>query len=115
MSSKNVEFLLLLKLRDGAQMMADAANEFLETFAPKEQQTAVLEEKFNLKYQDQIGEKLGEYQTADWKANIPEKFQTALNILTQSNATIANRYKGTGYAYAYWIYHDRVFRIKIKP
>jgi hypothetical protein len=38
--SKQVEFLV--KLRDGAQMIADAANEYLETLAPpgvKEEKT----------------------------------------------------------------------------
>ncbi len=32
MSSKQVEFLV--KLRDGCQMIADAANDYVETFAP---------------------------------------------------------------------------------
>jgi len=77
---------------------------------------AVLEQTFTiLTYEKQTGDKLGEYETATKKNNLPEKFQSAYNILKQSNATIAHRYHGKDYSYSYWIYgEDRIFRQKFR-
>lgn len=110
----------LVKLRDGATMIADAAQERLERMAPtateEKQVPVVLEQTFSiLTYEKQTGDKLGEYETATKKNNIPEKFQSAYNILKQSNATIAHRYHGKDYSYSHWIYgEDRIFRQKLK-
>ena len=116
MDRKQIEFLV--KLRDGAQMIADSTNEFLESLVPSETQeerTAVIETTFTtLKFEPQKGEKLGAYETAYKKSNIPDKFQCAFNILSKSNAIISNRYYGTRYACGYWIYNDRIFRQKLK-
>ena len=80
-----------------------------------QQSAAVLEATFDcLKFEAARGEKLGDYETASKKNNVSEKFQTAFNILSQSNSTISNRYHGQGYAYAYWLYGDRIFRQKLK-
>jgi len=76
---------------------------------------AVSELTFNtLKFEQQKGEKLGEFETADKKNNIPEKFQYAFNVLSKSNSVISNRYSGTGYVYTYWTYNNRIFRQKLK-
>lgn len=80
----------------------------------KKSVTAVKEETFNLKFDPQKGEKLGDFETADLKNNIPDKFQCAFNILSKSNSVIGNRYYGIGYVYTYWIYNDRIFRKKLK-
>lgn len=117
---KQVEFLV--KLRDASQMIADAANEYLETFAPpgakeNKQPAAVQEITFStLRFETQQGAKLGEYEIAHRSGNIEDKWRPAYNILRNSNATIQNRYHGEGYQYSYWLYgEDRIYRQKLKP
>jgi len=117
---KQVEFLV--KLRDASQMMAEAANEYLETFAPaaikEEKQTAAAQEiTFStLKFEVQQGAKLGEYEIAYKSGNLEDKWRPAYNILRNSNATIKDRYHGEGYQYSYWLYgEDRIYRQKLKP
>lgn len=115
MSSKQVEFLV--KLRDGAQMIADAANDFLETLGPKNDKATVLEETFTtLKYEPQEGSKLGTFEVAYRPNNIPDKFDQAYNILRNSNATIKDRYTGPGYSYSFWLYGEgKIYKKKLKP
>ncbi len=117
---KQVEFLV--KLRDASQMIADAANEYLETFAPPgtkdaKQPAAVQEITFStLRFEAQQGAKLGEYEIAYKSANFEDKWCPAYNILRNSNATIKDRYHGEGYQYSYWLYgEDRIYRQKLKP
>lgn len=77
---------------------------------------AVKEETFTcLKFEKQQGAKIGEYETAYKPQNIPEKFQSAFNILSKNNATISNRYDGEDYVYSYWLYgKDKIYRQKRK-
>ena len=116
MSKPQIEFLV--KLRDGTQMIADAANEYLETFAPKEekQQPAVNEVTFSiLKFEAQQGVKLGSYDVAYKANNLAEKWTSAFNILSKSNATIQERYYGEAYDFSYWLYgSDKIYRQKLK-
>lgn len=120
MSSKQVEFIV--KLRDSALMLADAADEFLKAMAPPElgletQPTAVIETTFSiLKWEAQKGSQLGDFDTAYKTNNIPDKWQPAYNILRASSATIKDRYHGKDYTYSYWIYgQDKIYRQKLKP
>jgi hypothetical protein len=120
MSSKQAEFLV--KLRDGAQMLADAASEFLKSMAPPElgldkEPTAVQEITFTmLKFDPQKGAQLGDYDVAYKAVNIEEKWIHAFNVLKSSNATIQNRYHGQVYQYSYWIYgENKIYRQKLKP
>lgn len=77
---------------------------------------AVAEETFNiLKFDKQRGNRIGEFEVAYKKANIPEKFQQACNILNKNNAVIGDRYHGEGYAYSYWLYgQGKIYRQKLK-
>lgn len=77
---------------------------------------AVKEEVFNiLKFEQQKGEKLGEFEVAHKSSNLPDKWQHAFNILRQNNATIKSRYHGKDYAFSYWLYgEDRIYRQKLK-
>lgn len=120
MSSRQVEFLV--KLRDGAQMIADAANEYLESLAPpgvkeNKEPTAVQEATFKiLKFEPQTGAKIGEYAVAYKANNLEDKWTHAHNVLRNSNATIQNRYHGEGYEFAYWLYgENKIYRQKLKP
>lgn len=120
MSSRQVEFLV--KLRDGAQMIADAANEYLESLAPpgvkeNKEPAAVQEATFTiLKFEPQTGAKIGEYEVAYKANNIEDKWIHAHNVLRNSNATIQNRYHGEGYEFAYWLYgENKIYRQKLKP
>jgi hypothetical protein len=114
MNREEIEFLV--KLRDGAQMIPEATNDYLETFAPKDLKQAVSEETFTaLKFEVQQGAKIGEYEVAYQPNNIAEKWSSAYNILRSSNATIKDRYHGKGYVYAYWLYGEgRIYRQKTK-
>jgi len=113
----NIDFLV--KLRDAAQMIADAANEYLEKLTPDEtkQATTVKEETFTiLKFEKQQGAKIGDYEVAYKPNNLTDKWTQAHNILRQNNATINNRYFGTDYIYNYWLYgEDKIYRQKLKP
>ena len=77
---------------------------------------AVNETTFSiLKFEPQKGVKLGDYETADKKGNLPDKFQQAHNVLRNSNATIQARYHGQGYVFSYWLYgSDKIYRQKTK-
>jgi hypothetical protein len=87
-----------------------------EQKSQKEPTAAVKEETFtNLKFEEQQGAKIGSYQVAYEKTNIPEKFSVALNILTKSNALINTRYYGEGYEFTYWTYQGKIYRQKLKP
>jgi hypothetical protein len=109
----------LIKLRDAAQLIADAANEYLEKLARAEtkQATAVNEKTFtNLNFEKQQGAKIGEYEVAYRPNNLADKWIQAYHILRQSSATINNRYTETDYAYNYWLYgEDKIYRQKLKP
>jgi len=78
--------------------------------------SAVKEETFTvLKFEEQKGEKLGEFGVAHKSSNLPENWSGAYNILRQNNATIKDRYHGEGYAYTYWLFgQDKIFRQKRK-
>lgn len=77
---------------------------------------AVKEETFSvLKFDKQQGNRIGEFEVAYAKANIPDKFQQAWNILNKNNAVIGDRYHGEGYAHAYWLYGEaKIYRQKLK-
>jgi hypothetical protein len=116
-SKQQIDFLV--KLRDALQMAADATNEYLETFAPKDvkdEKTAVLEETFNiLKFEPQQGARIGEFEIASKVNNAAEKWTQAFNLLVKSNATIKDRYHGREYVYSYWIFGEgKIYRQKLK-
>jgi hypothetical protein len=112
----SVDFLV--KLRDATQMIADAANGYLEKLAPTEtKQTAtVKEEAFTvLQFEKQQGAKIGEYEVAYKQNNLADKWTQAYNILQQNNATISNRYYGDDYVYSYWLYSEnKIYKQKLK-
>jgi hypothetical protein len=70
-----------------------------------------------LKWVDEKGSRLGDYQVAYKSQNPFDRWQHAYNILKQNNATIANPFHMEGYQYRYWIYpekyDDRIFRKKL--
>jgi len=80
------------------------------------QPAAVKEETFTcLKFESQQGAKIGEFEVANQKQNLPEHWNSAYNVLKQSNATINNRYYGEGYTYSYWLYgQGKIYRQKLK-
>lgn len=107
-----VEFLV--KLRDAAQMIADATNDYIDSLAPKEVKIdhAVPEDIFNsLVYESQQGAKLGVFETASQDKNDKAKFEAAFNTLDQAKATIKDRYHGQDYVYTYWLYgQNKIYR-----
>lgn len=104
-------------------MASEATNEYIDSLAPseikagKKQAASVLELNFTaLKFEAQQGAKLGEYEIAFKQNNLQDKWQSAYNILRNSNATIKERYHGEGYQYSYWLYgEDKIYRQKLKP
>ena len=68
-----------------------------------------------LSFEKQTGNKIGEYEVAHKKANLPDKWTHAYNILRQNNATISKRYHSEGYAHSYWLYgEDKIYRQKLE-
>jgi hypothetical protein len=68
-----------------------------------------------LSFEKQTSSKIGEYEVAYKKANFPDKWTHAYNILRQNNATISKRYHSEGYVHSYWLYgNDRIYRQKLK-
>ena len=116
MNNKQIEFLV--KLRDAFSMASQATDEYIDSLAPVEvkEKVAVVEIAFTvLKFEVQEGVKLGEYSVAYKANNIPEKWQSAFNILNSSNATIQSRYHGKGYEFNYWLYGaEKIYRQKLK-
>lgn len=116
MSSKQIEFFT--KLRDAYQTIVDAANQYIQSFTPPQiELTAVQELTFTtLKFEAQQGTKLGDFEVAYKQNNLPDKWQSAHNILRINNATIKDRYQGDTYQYSYWLYgEDKIYRQKHKP
>lgn len=110
--NKQIEYLV--KIRDAAQMFAEATNEYIDSLAPKEIKIdqAAPEEVFNcLTYEAQQGQKLGNYETASQDTNDQAKFKAAYDTLEKADANIKDRYHGQDYAYTYWIYgQNRIYR-----
>mgnify|MGYP007061395292 FL=1 len=104
-------------------MLADAANEYIDSLAPTEVKetsktpAAVQEITFStLKFEAQQGARLGEFEIAYKQNNLPDKWQSAYNILRINNSTIKDRYHGETYQYSYWLYgEDKIYRQKLKP
>ena len=116
MTTKKIESLV--KLRDAYAMASEALNDLIDSMAPKEikEEQAVNENTFlPLKFEPQQGAKLGSYEVA-YKANNPEdKWTSAYNVLSKTNASIQARYHGKDYQFAYWLYGDgKIYRQKRK-
>ncbi len=109
----SVDFLV--KLRDAATMIADACQEQLEKQAPPGA-VAVKEETFlTLKFDAIKSDRLVGLEAASKSNNLADKWNSAFNILRQSNSTIKSRYRGDNYEFSYWIYgDDRIFRQPLK-
>ena len=87
-------------------------------FGEAKSKAKIPEETFNtLKWDNEKGEKLGDFQAAYKNKNVLENWQHAYNILKQANAVIGNPFHMEGYQYRYWIYpekyEDRIFRKKL--
>jgi hypothetical protein len=70
-----------------------------------------------LKWVDEKGSKLGDYQVAYKNQNMPDRWLHAWNVLKANNSVIGNPFHEEGYEYCYWIYPekytDRIFRKKL--
>jgi len=86
---------------------------------PKTEVRAQLSElTFNvLKWQDEKGVRLGDFQVAYKNMNLPDKWLHCYNILKANSSVINNSFKEEGYVYRYWIYpekyNDRIFRKRL--
>jgi len=120
MSNNQAEFLI--KLRDGAQIVADAANEYLLSLAPpgisqEKTPTTTQETTFNiLKFDPQKGAQLGDYEVAYKTNNNEATWTIAFNVLKHQNATIKDRFHQEGYQHSYWLFGEgKIYRQKMKP
>lgn len=70
-----------------------------------------------LKWQDEKGVRLGDFQVSYKNLNLPDKWLHCYNILKANSSVINNPFKEEGYVYRYWIYpekyEDRLFRKKL--
>lgn len=109
----------LVKVRDGATMIADACEERLEKVTPylkKQEAPSVVEQTFLcLKFEGQEGQRIGAYDVAYEPQNLLANWTHAMNILKASNAVIEKRYHGPGYQYSYWLFGEhKIYRQKLK-
>jgi hypothetical protein len=108
-------------LKELAQILDAASTKIwqtIENISPTSNSTSGANElNFStLKFEPQIGAKLGEYEVAYKQNNLSDKWQSAYNILRVNNATIKDRYHGDTYQYSYWLYgEDKIYRQKLKP
>jgi len=65
-------------------------------------------------YQQRTSDKMGKFEVTEQKNNDPQKFAEALDILTTYKATIEKRFHPEGYVFAYWEFHGRIYRAKLK-
>jgi len=91
----------------------------IQALTKTEAKATIPEERFNiLKWQDEKGERLGDYQVAYRNHSLPENWDHAFKILKANSSLIANRFHEPNYVYAYWIYPDkypdRIFRKKLE-
>lgn len=123
------EISVLVMERDVAQYRAGKIDELLNQIgrakgfidadkqeSPSAKGGFVKEVTFDaLKFDEQKGDCLGNYEVAFKSKNLPDKFSPAYGILRQNNATIKNRYHGPNYAHSYWLYSEsRIYRQNIK-
>lgn len=90
----------------------------IEKLVGREVKAKIREERFEvLKWQDEKGSRLGDYQVAYQDHNLPENWSHAFNILKANNSLIADPFKEEGYEFRYWIYPekygDRIFRKRL--
>jgi len=122
------EVSILIIERDTSQFKVSKIDELLNRYgrakgfvdaereSPSSKGGFVKEITFNvLTFDNQKGDRLGDYQVAFKAKNLPDKFSPAYGILRQNNATIKNRYNGSDYAYSYWLYGEgKIYRQKRK-
>ena len=77
--------------------------------------SGILEEVFDvLAWEKAEGSKLGSYEIAFLKANLPEKWNHAFQILKQNNAIISSRFHEKGFVHSYWLYGEgKIYRKKL--
>jgi dTDP-4-dehydrorhamnose reductase len=102
-----------------ATAIETACYDFKQKIAQKhgitdQQAPAVSEANFNLNFTEAHTQKLGTFEVTEEKANPPQKWNRALNILKQTNATISSRYHDDNYSFSYWLYNERIYRQKLK-
>lgn len=90
----------------------------IEKLLGTESNTKIPEDRFSvLKWQDEKGSRLGNFQVAYKSHNLPETWSHAFNVLRANNSLIASPFKEEGYEFRYWIfpskYSDRIFRKKL--
>jgi hypothetical protein len=90
----------------------------IEKLLGSEAKARIPEDSFNvLKWQDERGVRLGDYQVAFTKHNVPESWSYAFSVLKANNSFIANPFHEQGYEFWYWIYpqkySDRIFRKRL--
>jgi len=90
----------------------------IQGLAKVEGKTVLSEDAFNiLKWQDEKGVRLGDFQVAYRNMNFPDKWLHCYNILKANNSLISNPFKDRGFVFRYWIYpgkyEDRIFRKKL--
>jgi hypothetical protein len=108
---------ILSDLGDALESLAvNLKRQIMELGLKEGKQAAVKEETFTfLKFESQEGAKIGAFDVAYEKTNIPEKWNSAFNILKQSNSTINSRYHGANYEFSYWLFGEgKIYRQKLK-
>jgi len=83
-----------------------------------EPKARISEKNFNiLKWQDEKGSRLGDFQAAYKTHNLPDNWHHAYGVLKANIFLISEPFHKEGYEYRYWIYpekyEDRIFRKRL--
>lgn len=110
------ELLPLLQDFVGTRLAVSGSPKESQGKPQKESSAAVPEFTFTvLKYEDQKGEKLGEFQVAYRGKNDGKTWDICFNLLKDQRATIKEAFHPQGYLNKYWLYLEpgydkRIFR-----
>ena len=90
----------------------------IKALTETELKARIPEDRFNvLRWEDEKGARLGDFQVAYRKHNLADRWQHAFNILKANNSLIAQPFHEEGYEFRYWIYpekyQDQIFRKKL--
>jgi len=120
MSEKKLSDLMdsLLDFCNGLEASVVSLRRQIKAVVKPEVKATIPEARFGvLKWQDEKGSRIGDYQVAYQSHNLPENWNHAYNILKANSSLIASPLKEEGYEFRYWIYpqkySDRIFRKKL--
>lgn len=108
----------LIELCDRLEALAVGLRQQTQAIMKTEAKAGIPEDRFNvLKWEIEKGSRLGNYQVAYQRHNLPENWVHCFSVLKANLSFIDNPFLEEDYEFRYWIYpqkyRDRIFRKKL--